>query len=308
MIENVKIYHDGSHYIGVVPGLGCPRSGKKAPTSATVQVLEDCEDGSKHFYKITHKELFERTYRASQSFSRKERKRYTFTQMRAHFKSDSDTNLFIQNQVARKMKNLAARRKRLVRKVFMTGFDYFCTFTYDSNKHSEATFKKRLQRKFKDLVYRNGWRYLGVWERSPDEKRLHFHGLFNIPPGELPGVLFEVEDWSVKKHRMQKTLQNSYFNEHFGRSDFRPIENDVHLRESINYLLKYIEKTGERIVYSHGLPEFFVSDIKSEDVVTHLYNVTDKRLILCDDFDCIIEGEEIGKVCEEVIEQMPKIL
>jgi len=32
-------------------------------------------------------------------------------------------------------------------------------------------------------------------------------------------------------------------------------------------MVKYIEKTGEKIVYSRGLPQFFISDVMDEDIV-----------------------------------------
>lgn len=31
--------------------------------------------------------------------------------------------------------------------------------------------------------------------------------------------------------------------------------------------MKYLEKTGEKIVYSKGLPQFFISDIMGKGVV-----------------------------------------
>ena len=73
------------------------------------------------------------------------------------------------------------------------------------------------------MCYRIGWIYIGVWERSPNSNRLHFHGLFNIPENAMVGELTEHRDYSSKTHRMQTTLQNSYFTDRFGRNDFEPI-------------------------------------------------------------------------------------
>ena len=69
--------------------------------------------------------------------------------------------------------------------------------------------------------------------------------------------------------------------------------------------MKYIEKTGEKIVFSKGLPQYFVSDIIDDDVVTTI-GQEDKKLLLFDDFRCWDEGVLIGTVCQEVIEQMRK--
>ena len=69
-------------------------------------------------------------------------------------------------------------------------------------------------------------KYAGVWERSPEKKRLHFHGLFYIPDGTMPGELQEVNDFSLITHKRQTTIQNTYFNEKFGRSDFEKIDDN----------------------------------------------------------------------------------
>ena len=67
----------------------------------------------------------------------------------------------------------------------------------------------------------------------------------------------------------------------------------------------YIEKSGERIVYSKNLPEYFISDIWEEDVVCNI-GLEDRKLLLFDDFTCWDEGVYVGVVSPEVIAQMPK--
>ena len=83
----------------------------------------------------------------------------------------------------------------------------------------------------------------------------------------MPGELVEVKDYSPIKDSVQTTIQNTYFNERFGRSDFKPVEDNTSLGEAIAYLTKYMEKIGEKIVYSKGLPQFFISDVMENDVV-----------------------------------------
>ena len=120
----------------------------------------------------------------------------------------------------------------------------------------------------------------------------------------MPGKMLDVEDYNFNSRRRQVTHQNTYFNERFGRSDFEPIEHgDV--GAAIAYIVKYIEKSGEKIVYSKGLPQFFISDIMEEDVVCPC-GLEDKKLLLFDDFGCWDEGCYMGKVSEDVIKQMPK--
>lgn len=69
------------------------------------------------------------------------------------------------------------------------------------------------------------------------------------------------------------------------------------------YIIKYIEKTGEKIVYSKGLPQYFISDITDDDVACRI-GLEDKKLLLFDDFSCWDEGEYVGKVSEETISKM----
>ena len=147
----------------------------------------------------------------------------------------------------------------MVRKANLVDFNYFCTFTYDDKIHTEETFKKKLQGCFKMMCHRKGWKYMGIWERAPETKRLHFHGLFAIPDGAMVGELKEHSDYNFKLHRRTKTLQNDYFNTRFGRSDFEPIKSQVDLTQELTYIMKYLEKTEEKIVYSKGLYQYFIS-------------------------------------------------
>ena len=143
-----------------------------------------------------------------------------------------------------------------------------------------------------------------MWERSPDKKRLHFHGLFYIPPDAMVGELVEVKDYSPVKEKVQTTYQNTYFNERFGRSDFKEVNEHV-LSEAVRYIMKYLEKDGGRIVYSKGLPQYFISDIMDDDIAAPI-GLEDKKLLLFDDFICWDEGCYMGEVSKEVISQMRK--
>lgn len=66
-----------------------------------------------------------------------------------------------------------------------------------------------------------------------------------------------------------------------------------------------MEKTGEKIVYSKGLPQYFISDIMDDDVVCTI-GQEDRKLLLFDDFTCWDEGCYVGKVSKDVIAQMRK--
>ena len=113
-----------------------------------------------------------------------------------------------------------------------------------------------------------------------------------------------ISDYNFKSQRRRITHQNTYFNERFGRSDFEEIEGRS-VGGVVAYIMKYIEKSGEKLLYSRGLPQFFISDIMEEDVVCP-YGEEEQKLLLYDDFSCWGEGEYIGRVCDDVIGRLPK--
>ena len=256
--------------------------------------------------KLSKKQIFEELYLKYIDLSKREREKKIVDEMQKFFACKEYCESYVRMNFERKQRNLICRRIRMCRKANLANFNYFCTFTYDDKKHTEQSFKKALKTCFRHLCERKKWRYMGVWERAPETNRLHFHGLFNIPENSMPGQIVEVRDYDTKAHKMKITKQCSYFNDRFGRSDFEDInECENRVGNAISYLIKYIEKTGEKIVYSKGLPQYFLSDIMDEDIVTTI-GQEDKKLLLFDDFTCIDEGELVGKVCPEVISRMRK--
>ena len=254
---------------------------------------------------MTKKELFDELYQQYLYLKKSERREKLIAALRPYFKTDNAVKNYVDSNIERKRRNLIMRRIRLTSKVNLQTFNYFVTFTFNGKLHTEETFRKGLKKTLANFASRKGWKYVGVWERSPEKQRLHFHGLFNIPESTMPGLLFEKSDYSFKSHRRQITVQNTYFNERFGRSDFEKIEDYTMLGSSVAYLMKYLEKTGEKIVYSKGLPQYFISDIMDEDVVTTI-GLEDRKLLLFDDFECWDEGVSVGKVNADTISQLRK--
>ncbi|MGN1372552.1 MAG: hypothetical protein ACI4VK_00735 [Candidatus Coproplasma sp.] len=294
--KETKIYYDGSHYIGI-PKENFPSSNRKGRRAKPELLPEELTT-------ITPKDKFETAYKECQALPKRERKKYIAEKLQGEFESKQETTEFIAKNMERKKTNAIKRNIRLWRKIYTQGeWNYFVTFTYDGAMHTEESFKKKLQNTLKHLVSRKGWKYVGVWERSPEKQRLHFHGIFYTP--EMIGEIVEVKDYSTKSKRMQTTYQNTHFLKHFGRNDFKPIELPRDITQSVKYLLKYIEKSGERLVYGGKLPTYIKSDILDDDVLCP-YGVDDRKLILADDFTCIVDGEILGKVSPEVIEKMPK--
>jgi len=250
------------------------------------------------------RDLFDEVYEATRECPKKERLQRLFEALRPYFDTDKDCNEYIAEQLERVKKNGIKKRMRLVRKVNLQQFNYFVTFTYSDELHTEESFRKKLKQTLSNFSSKKGWKYIGVFERSPEKHRLHFHGLFVIPEGTMPGELIEVRDYDTRKHQMQTSYQCAYFVTRFGRTDFAPIDQDE-IGASINYMLKYIEKTGEKLLYSRGLPQYFISDIADEDVICP-YDEEERKYVLSDRFTCYDYGEIMGTVSKEVIEKMRK--
>ena len=288
-----KVYNDGSHYIAI-PHTTRPKrkKSKKIETKKEIEL----------------KEIADKVFSENKDKRRKEKIEILKNEVNEIIKDEKATKEFVKTYMDKKIRNLIERRKRLVRKINLGQWNYFCTFTYDDKKHSEESFMKKLKNCFKKLCYRKGWIYIGVWERSPEKKRLHFHGIFYIPDNAMVGELKEVNDYSFSSHTRQVTLQNTYFNERFGRSDFKPIDRRMPqiLSNATQYLMKYLEKSGERIVYSKNTPTYFISDIMDEDIACVINSDKGEKLILFDNFSCWDEGCYMGEVSPEVISQMRK--
>lgn len=340
-----KIYFDGSHYIGIPHTTRPSRRRPKPPEEEIVVTEKETEPPTETEENVraeesapsnddapialekntemsesesepqpepqpkvrtmTRKELFEELYQKYLNKPRRLKLELIAKEMLPYFKTEELSRLYVNENIERKLRNLIARRIRLTRKANLQEFNYFVTFTYDGKLHTEDSFRKGLKNCLRHLVERKQWKYIGVWERSPEKQRLHFHGIFYIPEGTMPGMLLDVNDYNFNTHNRQITHQNTYFNERFGRSDFELIDDMDKMGDALSYIMKYIEKSGEKIVYSKGLPQFFISDVMDEDIICFT-GLEDKKLLLSDDFTCWDEGCYVGKVSKAVIAQLRK--
>ena len=329
--SKVKVYSDGSHRIGI-PYEPNPyvRKRRKLPEEV-ITVTEPAEDVSAmpdndvvvgnepaqtereniptvpKQRQMTRKELFEELYQKSVGMKKRERKAYVQREMLPYFKDSISCRAFVEDNFNRKHRNMVCRKTRLWRKINQQTFNYFVTFTFDDKKHTEESFQKALNTCLQHFSSRKDWLYIGAWERAPETGRLHFHGIFYIPEGAMSGKLEEVRDYDTRKKRMQTIQQNAFFAERFGRNEFRPIHHSSELPQMVKYLMKYIEKSGGKLVYSRGLYQYFETDIMDEDIICP-YGLEGRKFILFDDFGCWIEGEYIGQSSDrDVIARLPKV-
>ena len=233
-----KVYSDGSHFIAI-PHTTRPKRKAKSLENISGGNTENVEENiAKTKQSQSPKDLFEEAYKESAKLPKKQRKKFIQNQLEPYFENPQSAQDFVDVNIERKRTNSIARKVRLMRKVNLQDWNYFCTFTYDSALHTEETFRKKLSNCFKHLSSRKGWKYIGVWERSPTKQRLHFHGIFYIPENGMIGKLEEVRDSSTKTHKMQFSYINSHFKSLFGRNDFKPLDTKQDVYLSVGYIVK----------------------------------------------------------------------
>ena len=262
-----KIYHDGGHYIA-------SHSGKAAHRHAPHAVRTELDSFFAHLYKAAMLENL--------------RGEALFRYVRSGFDgvvTDIELDEYVTRMIKREQHNLFLRKKRFRRKAFLNRWNYFVTFTYDDDKHTEDTFRKKLRTCLSHLHTRRGWKYMGVFERAPDTGRLHFHGIFFVPAGEMLGKITEKKDYSTAQKKMQTRHENDFFEGRFGRNDFSELNDmEMYNGQTLNYILKYIAKTGERIVYSRGIPSELYGNVNDNDIVTEMRDYGTKYVLFDDTF------------------------
>lgn len=317
-----KIYNDGSHYVGTL----CVRQARRKPQELKVdtkkRILTD-EQKEQIFRRVMRekRKAFERSDRQFefeirlQMHSRKDELfnelflqavqngvkictgnadkfvNYIKPLMLEMYADFDGLNDWLTEKVGRTIHNYFVRLKRFKRKAYLNRWNYFVTFTYDDSKFKdggEQEFRRKLRKQLSNLHTRHGWKYMGVFERAPETGRLHFHGIAYVPNGEMVGEITEKEDYSIAKHKMQTRHENSYFEKRFGVNDFQEL-NDVQVRRgnAVGYILKYIGKTGDRVVYSRGIPTEICKELDSHDIAGEIQSFVTKYLL----FDDVIDWE-----------------
>jgi hypothetical protein len=285
-----KIYFDGSHFIGIPP----EKQIWKKRKNNKKKVKNETEEKVKELYK-------------NETGTKKEKIEKVIEKINEDVKDIEKSKQIVASTLEKEKRNKTVRLTRLMRKLGLQQWTHFCTFTYDSKKLTEEEFRKKFLTCLRHLSHRKGWKYIGVFERSPEFKRLHFHGIFVIK--EMVGEIIETKDYSTKTHQMQITHQNTYFLQRFGRNDFKPISNNIGVNDAVKYIMKYIRKTGEKVIYSKHIQTYFVADILDDDVVCKI-GQEDRKILLFDDFKCLDfeTGEILGQPNKDksLIDNLPK--
>lgn len=292
--HNAKVYSDGSHHIAILPQPNTQRKSEKKSKVSTVEEIE-------------LKEKFEQAYAEAKSKGYKQKSKEILDIVASNFENEEKAEDFVNVNMERKKRNKIERDKRLSRKLYTNEWNYFVTLTYDDKLHTEESFMKGIQDFLKHAVYRKKWKYIGVWERGNKTNRLHFHGIFYIPEGQMIGELFEKRDYDLRSHKMRTTIQNTHLNKRFGRSDFEKITHKDVLQSSLAYMKKYITKQGGKLIVSKNVPTYYITDILEEDIACK-YNdkEEDTRVVLFDNSKCFNEGVYVGELCAETKEKLKK--
>lgn len=273
-----KVYHDGSHYVAVpVTNLAFERDKPRVATpmdmafdelflSALKEGLNDCS-----------------------------LKNYLSDELRKSFPDEESISSYVEAKIVQKKHNSYLRRKRFRRKAFMNPWTHFVTFTYSDELQTEESFRKRLKKLLSNFAVRRGWRCMGVFERAPETGRLHFHCLAYIPEGQMPGTIREERSYSTKLKCMQTAHVNDFFEKTFGRNDFEPIDdNAFSIKRSIDYILKYMEKTGENVVYNRHIATEIMTAVHDSNVAANLVDYVYKMVlfddVIIEEFDVLDKG------------------
>ena len=275
-----KIYHDGGSYIAtrIVKFDKFVRTNKKRHNEWYDLLFKDV------YYAAVQNGYDYRKRKAEMRERIKSEMLRLFPELDAYDGFDE----WIDGKIRRTLHNIHCRKKRFKRKAHLHKWNYFATITYSDKKMTAEQFERTLRKCLSNLHSRHGWLYMGVFENAPDTGRLHFHGLFYIPYGDMVGEIYEKQDYSTAQQRMQTTHPNTFFEKTFGRNDFAPIsEKALNYGRTIDYILKYIGKTDARIVYSRDIKTEIYMRINNKDIFTAMFDYVEKFIL----FDDVIDWE-----------------
>lgn len=274
-----KIYHDGGSYIGTP----VKRSNRKYVYNPRRDDWDDLLFNDIYFKAVQNGYDYRR-----RKYELIDHIRSEMCRLFPELENRKNFDEWIDRRIRRTLHNLHCRKKRFKRKAHLHKWNYFGTITFDDKKMNVDEFEKCLRKCLSNFHTRHDWLYMGVFEHAPETGRIHFHGLFYIPNGQMVGQIYEKTDYSTAQQCMQTTHPNTFFEKVFGRNDFAEIsEKALNYGKAIDYILKYIGKTETRIVYSRGIKTEFYMRVDNDDIFTTMFDYVTKYIL----FDDVIDWE-----------------
>ena len=134
---------------------------------------------------------------------------------------------------------------------------------------------------------------MGVFEYGEDNGRLHFHALMYVPDGQMIGGLTDVKRYSTKRHKWEASTENTFFRTRFGINQFDHIERaDIKSGKVVNYVIKYLLKSDERIIYSRAIPTELYAIIEDHEIASEMFDFVRKFVLFDDVFTLYTEPDE----------------
>ena len=124
-----KVYFDGSQWIAIPH---TERPYRKRGNKIRAKPNEDKAVAE-----------FEQAFKKTKG-KRRKRKESLVKEFAPMFQSEEQASEFVEEQFNRLSRNRWERYKRMIRRGYTNRWNYFCTYTYDSEKHTEETFRQSL--------------------------------------------------------------------------------------------------------------------------------------------------------------------
>ena len=299
----LKIYNDGSHWIGIIPTSNPNAFKIKKPE--TVFLLK--EEGYVKMTAANAEDPCLRITTPSEEFSilyneflenKSEIKKETFVSLLLPMFDDPDAcAAFVEEKFANKKRAQFARSLRFKRKACLNNFSFFTTFTYSDEKCTFEQFDREIRIFFKNMANRYGWKVMMVPEFGAENNRFHFHALIRVPDKcSIPGVFNKKRCWNKKRKSMVMVVENSYFSDRWGKNDWQSFGSmDSNERKrSINYIIKYLTKSDNYAFYSRGIKTYLSSFVDDEDIYVP-FERNSSKIVLFDNFHFVNDSmEDLG--------------
>ena len=133
LYKETKVYYDGSHYVAI-PHTTKKKSITTRKPDEQFEVPDNKDDTNTVLTQqkcrtVARKEVFEESYKEAQTLPKKERKAYIASKISDLFQDKEEIDEYVSSNIHRKKNNLSQKRVRMLRKVHLMGFNYFCTVT-----------------------------------------------------------------------------------------------------------------------------------------------------------------------------------